>query len=224
MTHLLRTFLSGLILLLPVVITFALVGWLGQFIIGYVGPNSIVGRTLLTIGFGFSASQFVAYVIGLAIILIGVYLLGLVVESRLRSHLSDLIDSLMRRIPLVNNVYSLTKRFVAIMDQKDTDGLRSMSPVWCFFGGPDGAAVLALLPTPEPIMVGAKAYHAILVPSAPVPVGGGLIYVPAEWIRPADIGVDTLVSIYVSMGVSSPLKVAPLAAAPDSTKPGLAHT
>jgi len=223
MTHLLRTFLSGLLLLLPVIITFALVGWLGQFIIGYVGPYSAVGRLLLAIGFGFSASQFVAYIIGLAIILIGVYLLGLVVESRLRSHLSDMIDALMRRIPLVNNVYSLTKRFVSMMDQKDTDGLRSMSPVWCFFGGPDGAAVLALLPTPEPIMVGDRPYHAILVPSAPVPVGGGLIYVPAEWIKAADIGVDTLVSIYVSMGVSSPLKVQPLPM-PDSTKPGLAPT
>jgi uncharacterized membrane protein len=223
MTHLLRTFLSGLLLLLPVIITFALVGWLGQFIIGYVGPYSAVGGLLLAIGFGFSASQFVAYIIGLAIILIGVYLLGLVVESRLRSHLSDMIDALMRRIPLVNNVYSLTKRFVSMMDQKDTDGLRSMSPVWCFFGGPDGAAVLALLPTPEPIMVGDRPYHAILVPSAPVPVGGGLIYVPAEWIKVADIGVDTLVSIYVSMGVSSPLKVQPLPM-PDSTKPGLAST
>ncbi len=220
MTHLFRTFLSGLILLLPVAITFALVAWLGQFIIGYVGPNSIVGSMLVTIGFGFSASQFVAYMIGLVIFLIGVYVLGLLVESRLRSHLSELIDSLMRRIPLVNNVYSMTKRFVAIMDQKDTDGLKSMSPVWCFFGGPEGAAVLALLPTPEPIMVGEKPYHAILVPSAPVPVGGGLIYVPAEWIRPADIGVDGLVSIYVSMGVSSPLRVQPLAGA-ESTKPGL---
>jgi uncharacterized membrane protein len=47
-------------------------------------------------------------------------------------------------------------------------------------------------------------YQAILVPSAPVPVGGGLIYVPVDWIKPADIGVEGLMSVYVSMGVVLP--------------------
>jgi uncharacterized membrane protein len=64
MTHMFRTFVSGLILLLPLIITLAVVAWLGQFIITYVGPSSVVGQALMTIGFGFSASQFVAYVIG----------------------------------------------------------------------------------------------------------------------------------------------------------------
>ena len=30
---------------------------------------------------------------------------------------------------------------------------------------------------------------AVLVPSAPAPFGGTLIYVPSEWIRPAEGGV-----------------------------------
>jgi uncharacterized membrane protein len=218
MSHLFRTFVSGLILLLPVIVTLAVVTWLAQFLIGYVGPYSVVGQALTTIGLGFTASQIVAYGIGLVVFLVVVYLLGILVESRLRHHLSELIDSTMTRIPLVGVVYDLTKRFVALMDKKDAEGLKSMSPVWCFFGGPEGAAVLALLPTPEVIMVGDRRYHAILVPSAPVPVGGGLIYVPAEWVKPADIGVDKLVSIYVSMGVSSPLRVQPLPEADTKTR------
>jgi uncharacterized membrane protein len=79
-----------------------------------------------------------------------------------------------------------------------------MSPVWCFFGGDGGAAVLGLLPMPKPILVAGEPYHVILVPSAPVPVGGALIYVPAAWVKPANVGVETLMSIYVSMGVTSP--------------------
>jgi uncharacterized membrane protein len=43
----------------------------------------------------------------------------------------------------------------------------------------------------------------VLVPTAPVPVGGGLLYVPKEWVTPADVGVDGLTSIYVSMGITS---------------------
>ena len=47
-----------------------------------------------------------------------------------------------------------------------------------------GAGVLGLLPMPKPIMIGGERYHVVLVPSAPVPVGGALIYVPAAWVKP----------------------------------------
>jgi uncharacterized membrane protein len=79
-----------------------------------------------------------------------------------------------------------------------------MSPVWCFFGGKPGAAVLALLPSKTPLRLGTEDYIAVLVPSAPVPVGGALIYVPASWIEPADCGIDDLMSVYVSMGITPP--------------------
>jgi hypothetical protein len=61
------------------------------------------------------------------------YPLGLVVESRLESRVRHLIDSLMQRIPFVGTLYNVTKRFVAIVDRKNQDGLKSMSR--CFFGG-----------------------------------------------------------------------------------------
>jgi uncharacterized membrane protein len=33
-----------------------------------------------------------------------------------------------------------------------------------------------------------------------VPIGGALIYVPADWIKPADGGVERLMNVYVSIG------------------------
>lgn len=204
MNHLLRTFLSGFLLLLPVLVTAVLVIWLGTYIFAYIAPGSVFGNALTAIGLGFTGSTVVAYLIGLVVLLIFIYTLGLIVESRLRARFSAFIDSSMRRIPVVRNVYDLIKRFVAIMDTKDADGLKGMRPVWCHFGGPGGAAVLALLPTSETVELEGTVYQAILVPSAPVPVGGGLIYVPVEWIKPADIGVEGLMSVYVSMGVVLP--------------------
>ncbi|MBM3530177.1 MAG: DUF502 domain-containing protein [Alphaproteobacteria bacterium] len=206
MNHFVRTLLSGFLLLLPVAITAVLVIWLGTYIFAYVRPGSVFGSTLTAIGLGFTGSTVVAYLIGLVVLIIFVYTLGLIVESGLRNQFSGFIDSSMRRIPVVRNVYDLTKRFVAIVDAKDADGLKGMRPVWCFFGGPGSAAALALLPSPEVIELDGVAYHAILVPSAPVPIGGGLLYVPAEWIKPADIGVEGLMSVYVSMGVSMPTR------------------
>jgi uncharacterized membrane protein len=78
-----------------------------------------------------------------------------------------------------------------------------MKPVWCFFGE-NSAAVLALAPRSEPVDIGGREYIAVLVPTAPVPFGGALIYVPVEWVRPAGIGVERLTAIYVSMGMTAP--------------------
>jgi uncharacterized membrane protein len=44
----------------------------------------------------------------------------------------------------------------------------------------------------------------VLIPTAPVPIGGALLYVPADWVRPADISIETLTTIYVSMGITPP--------------------
>src|SRR5262245_33237876 len=211
-----RTFLAGFLVLLPLVVTIAVIVWVGTFIYAYVGPESAIGRILISIGFGLSDSPFAAYALGAVIVVGIIYLLGLGVESRLESRVRHLIDSVMQRIPFVGNLYDVTKRFVAIMDRREEDGLKSMSPVWCFFGGEGGAGVLGLLPMPKPIMLGSELYYAVLVPSAPVPVGGALVYVPAAWVKPANIGVETLMSIYVSMGVVSPQIVE---RAPERTEP-----
>ena len=175
-----RTFLAGFLVLLPLAVTITVIVWVGTFIYAYVGPDSAIGRILISIGFGLSDSPIAAYALGAVIVVGLIYLLGLGVESRLESRVRHLINSLMQRIPFVGNLYDVTKRFVAIMDRRDQDGLKSMSPVWCFFGGDGGAGVLGLLPMPKPIMIGGERYHVVLVPSAPVPVGGALDLCPGR--------------------------------------------
>jgi uncharacterized membrane protein len=125
------------------------------------------------------------------------------VQTRLHTLLEALTENIVQRIPVVRSVYDMVKKFVELFAQRDESQVRSMSPVWLHFGGVGGAAVLGLLSTPEPVRMGEVDYLAVLVPTAPVPVGGGLLYVPAAWVVPADVGVDGLTSIYVSMGITS---------------------
>ncbi len=199
-----RVFLAGVLLLLPLAVTAFVVAWSVSFIYGFVGPGTVVGRFLTSLGLGFSSSSLLAYLIGILIVIAMIYLLGLIAIV-LQERLQDALDRIMRRIPLIGTVYDLSRRFVSMVDRKDADGLKSMSPVWCFFGGGrDGAAVLALLTSHEPVMVGGARYLGVLIPTAPVPIGGGLIYVPEDWVSDAEIGMDQLMSIYVSMGVTPP--------------------
>ena len=199
-----RVFISGLLAVLPLALTIFVVGWLLSLLNQYIGPNSAFGRFLASFGVGSGASQFVHYLIGLAIIGGGIYVLGLIVESRLGPWLTAQIGRLVRRIPVVSSIYELAARFVSVVDSREGAKLKNMSSGWCHFGGKRGAAVLALIPSTKPIRLGEEEYLGILIPTAPVPFGGALIYVPAAWVEMAEGGVDELMSVYVSMGITPP--------------------
>ncbi len=197
------TWLAGLLVLLPLALTVAVLGWVFSLVYGLVGPGSFAGKFFAALGYPFSSNPGLAYVFGALVLIAAIYLLGLLVQSRLTRPISRLVDRMMRGIPLIGRVYSLADRFVGLLDKKEAADIGAMSPVWCFFGG-DGAAVLALAPSPRPVDIDGRGYVAVLIPTAPVPFGGALLYVPADWVRPANIGVDALTGIYVSMGMTPP--------------------
>jgi uncharacterized membrane protein len=197
------TWLAGLVILLPVALTLAILGWVFGIVYRLVGPGSFVGALFAWLGYPFSSNPGLAYLIGTLLLIAAIYLLGLLVQLGLKRPLNWFVDRTVRRIPLVGDLYGLADRFVGLLHKRQHADVGAMSPVWCFFGG-NGAAVLALAPNPEPLVIDGRDYVAVLVPTAPVPFGGALMYVPAEWIRPADIGVDRLTAVYVSMGITPP--------------------
>jgi len=201
--HALRIFLTGLLAALPLAATLLIFVWGARVLYGWLGPGSFVGGLLIALGLGGTGSEVVGYLLGLGIVVLAIFALGLLVQTRLRGGLARAFNNVMQRIPLVRNVYDLIRKFVDLVAQRDASGARSMGPVWLRFGGPGGAMVLGLLSSPEPVMVGGHTYLAVLVPTAPLPVGGGLIFVPADWVTPAELGVEALTSIYVSMGVTA---------------------
>lgn len=206
---LVRIFVTGLLAALPLAATLALVAWVFDVLSRWLGPSSAVGRLLIALGVGVTGSQAFGYLLGLALVLAMVFGLGLLVDAGLERGMARALDAVMRRIPLVRSVYELMQKMVALFGPGAAgggEGLKSMSPVWCHFGGPQsqGAATLALLGSPQPVQLNGLRYLAVLIPTSPVPVGGGLIYVPESWVTPADIGVEGLTSIYVSMGLTSP--------------------
>ena len=201
--HTLRIFLTGLLAALPLAATVLIFVWGARVLYAWLGPGSFVGGLLIALGLGGTGSEVVGYLLGLGIVLLAIFALGVLVQTRLRGVLGRSFNSVMQRIPLVRNVYDLIRKFVDLISQRDPSGARSMSPVWLRFGGPGGAMVLGLLSSPEPVMVGGHTYLAVLVPTAPLPVGGGLIFVPADWVTPAELGMEALTSIYVSMGVTA---------------------
>jgi uncharacterized membrane protein len=197
------TWLAGLLLLLPLALTLAVLGWAFNLVNRLIGPGSVIGGLFAKLGYPFSSNSSVAYLLGTLVLLAVIYLLGLVAQAGLTGPLQSLVDRTVRRIPVLGGLYNLVDRFVGVLDQEKGADILAMRPVWCFFGG-DGVATLALAPSGTPIEIEGRQYYAVLIPTAPVPFGGALLYVPAEWVRPADIGVDKLTAVYVSMGITPP--------------------
>jgi uncharacterized membrane protein len=219
----LRPLATGFIAILPLAATLTLIVWAWRLIAAWLGPESFFGSILVAIGVSLTGSQTVGYFLGLLVLLALIYGLGVMVEAGLQRGLKRAVDALILRIPLVRTVYDLVSRMVDLFSKRNGDGLGSMSPVWLHFGGKpepgsEGAdaqkvAVLALLCTPDPVVMdGGRRYLGVLIPTAPVPVGGGLLYVPEEWVTPADVGVEGVTSIYVSMGLTTNQYVKPEAA------------
>ncbi len=207
----LRPLLTGMLALLPLTATLVLLLWAVQLIGQWLGPGSAFGSLLTRIGLGVTAdSPLLGYLLGMALLLALVYGTGLLVEAGLQRGVDRMVQALVQRIPVVRTVYDVAHRLVGLLSTPQDEGLKSMSPVWLYFGGPPGAgeaarttAVLGLRTTPSPILLGGQPFHGVLVPTAPVPVGGGLLFVPADWVVPAEIGIEGVTSIYVSMGVTA---------------------
>jgi uncharacterized membrane protein len=208
--HLLRIFVTGLLAALPLAATVVIFWWAATMLLAWLGPQSGFGRLLSRIGLGVTGSEIAGYALGVAIVAAAVFGLGLLVEAGLQRGLDRMVSAVLRRIPLVRNVYELAQKMVGLFSQRETDGMKSMSAVWCHFGGPPTddtqparAAVLALLSTRQPVWIGGRAYVGVIMPTAPVPVGGALLFLPREWVTPAEVGIEALTSIYVSMGITA---------------------
>lgn len=203
-SKILRIFAAGALAALPLMATVLLLIFLVRLIIDWLGPTSFLGKFLSAIGLGLGGSEWVGYVVGLAVAGTALFVLGLLVEKGLQRGFASMINALVQRIPVVRTIYDTIRNFVELLAKRDENALKTMRPVWCHFGGKGGVAVLALLSSPETVHVDGNACYAVIVPTAPVPIGGGLLYVPTDWVSPAEVSMEALTSIYVSMGMTSP--------------------
>jgi uncharacterized membrane protein len=196
-------FLAGVLTILPVAITVAIIAWVAGIVRQLVGPDTPVGNFLQRFGFRFVSDNALAYLIGVVLVLAVIFVIGVVAEFGARSLIQRLLDAVLQRIPIVGSVYDTSKQIVSMLDQKDAAALKSMQVVFCYFGKEAGAGFLALLVSPERYRINSRDYQIIIVPTAPVPIGGGLLFVPAEVVQPTDLSVEGLMSIYVSMGITA---------------------
>jgi len=203
-THLVRYFFAGVFAILPLVVTVAIVGWVSSYVSMLIGPSTALGGLLKNIGVSVLPNSTASYIVGWLVVLLVVLSLGMVVEFGAKSFFSSLMERMFGKVPLIGSIYRTSKQVVEMLDTNNKEAIKGMSAVYCFFGSREGPTILAFLVSPQKFLVGEREYQIVMIPTAPVPFGGAMLLVPADQIVPANISVDSMMSIYLSMGVTAP--------------------
>jgi uncharacterized membrane protein len=204
--HLKSYFVTGMIAVLPLLLTIFVLKWISGMVNGYIGPRTMFGTVLQKIGYKFSpiSNLSLAYVIGVLLLIASILLLGVLLESRARTTMRGIAQRTIFQLPLLRTIYRTTDKFISLMPSGDSDNVSGMQVVfWRFAHGGPSPGVLCLLTSPEIYQLGDTAYVIVMIPTAPVPVGGAMVFVPAESVISTDLSIDAFAGSYLSMGVTT---------------------
>lgn len=195
------TFLSGLFAVLPLVLTVAIIAWVARQLEAWLGPTSDFGKVLRRIGLTFVADESTAQITGFAMVVVGIWVIGWLVKARARHRFDEMVNHLVDRIPLVKPIYRTMSQLVGIFNKDVDSELKGLAVVFISFGDSGGCGFLALLASPERYRFGQRDYHLVYLPTAPVPMSGGVMCVPVEQVTKVAMSVDALMQLYLSMGM-----------------------
>ena len=199
-------FVTGLVFLAPVIVTILILQWLAGYVTAALGPGTFIGGALADAGMLVTESRLLAFWSGIGVVVLLVWGLGLVVQTQARARLEGGLDGLLGRIPLLGPVYRPLSQMIRMVGGGPGGEMQGMAVVSVRFGA--DTEILSLLASPQIFDIGDGPRHLVLLPTAPVPVGGALLFVEVGRVRRVPgLGVDDLAKFYVSMGTIAPAEM-----------------
>ncbi len=186
-----KTFIRGLAVLIPLVLTLYLVGW------SLYSLESVV-RTGLTL---LIPEQYYPPGMGIAATFILIFLTGILMESSISQKIFGWFESLLEAIPVVGAVYAALKDFFAYfsMDEKD----KASQVVLLTLPGTE-QEVLGLLTNNSPhtkIDGISEESLAVYLPMS-YQLGGYTLLVPPESVRRVEMPVEDALKFILTAGVA----------------------
>jgi uncharacterized membrane protein len=204
-----------LLVLLPLVLTVVIIGWIVGVVAAILGPGTWFGDLLTSGGQAVVGQkrEVIAFIVGVGLALAGLWFLGLVVRVQARRALDQTFDDVFGRVPLFRAVYRPVSQVVRMFAGSNAD-LAAMSVVMCRLGGQHGADVPAFLASEKVYDVAGERRLLVYLPTSPLPAWGGLVLVSEACVIPLPaMDADALIKLYLSFGVLAP-EVMPSVAPP----------
>jgi uncharacterized membrane protein len=202
-----RYFVSGLLTLLPIWLTWVVFTFVFRLLSGlshpWVGPLSqrladAYPRTL-----GWFDDPWVQTGIALVATLITIVAVGVLAHRVIGQRLIGSIERGIARVPLANTVYSGTRKLLDILQTKPEGAQRVVLIEFPHRGARAIGFVTRLLRDEH----SGEELAAVFVPTTPNPTGGYLEIVPTRCLTPTDWSVDQAMSFILTGGAVAPERI-----------------
>jgi uncharacterized membrane protein len=183
-----RVFLRGLVVILPITLTVALVIWLATAAENFLGE---LIRSLL---------PDMQYWPGLGILLgvLIVFAAGILVHDPVTRWLLDRVDQLLQRIPLVKSIYLSIRDIASYMSQDSRTGFKQVVAVRI-----QDMRLIGFVTTDEVqgLPAGGEKIIGVYLPMS-YGIGGYTVYLPKAQVEPLDMSLEDAMRLTLVGGVS----------------------
>lgn len=203
-----KNFYTGLLMILPVVITYYIFNWLFNLAFRIINNTIIIKvlKKLVYFGFGEKADAFyiqiLVYVVAILIIVFSITLLGYMAKLVFFSKIIKKATDILERIPIIKTVYSTSKQIIGVVYSDNGESVykkvvavefpRKGLYAIGFLTADKNTALKEFLANKEIVNV--------FVPTAPNPTSGFLLCIPKEDVHPLDMSVEWAFKLIVSGG------------------------
>lgn len=184
-----KYFLSGILIIVPLIITYLVLRFLFLTVDGLLSPV---------------LSKFIGYKIpgiGLLATLILIFLVGLFASSVVISKLVSFGESLFFRIPIIRTIYGPAKQLVESLTVSDK---RAFKQVVLIQFPRQGLFTLGFVT--KRVHIKKEQFLTVFIPSTPTPFSGWTLLFKEEEVIPLEISVEEGIKFFVSGGITSPDK------------------
>jgi uncharacterized membrane protein len=182
-------FLSGVLIIVPLIITYLVLRFLFLGLDGLLSP--LINKL---IGFNFPGT-------GLLATLILIFLAGLFASSLIFSRLVSYAESLFNKIPVIRTVYGPAKQLVESLTVADKKGFKQVVLVQFPRLGSFTLGFVA-----KRIQINNQELLVVFIPSTPAPFTGWTLLFKEDEVSFLDISVEKGIEFFVSAGIASPDK------------------
>lgn len=196
--HLRSVIGAGLLVIIPIWITFMLLQFLAVRLDGVLGPHVPTIFAYL----GYQVKDVPG--LGIIVMVLAIYFVGLFARNFFGRQIVHLADRILGKVPFVRTVYMASKQLLETVALQQKDGFKRVVLIEY---PRSGLYVLAFVTSEAKGEVQARTHQDVLnifVPTTPNPTSGFLIFVPKEDVIPLEMSIEEGIKYVVSGGFVVP--------------------
>ncbi|MBI2880796.1 MAG: DUF502 domain-containing protein [Candidatus Tectomicrobia bacterium] len=196
--HFRTVIIAGLLVVIPIWITFMLLQFLAVRLDGVLGPHiSRIFRFL-----GYQAKDIPG--VGIVVMVVAIYFVGLFARNFFGRQIFSLADRILGKVPFVRTVYVASKQLLETIALQQKNGFKRC--VLIEYPRP-GIYALGFVTSEAKGEIQAQTRETVInvfVPTTPNPTSGLLIFVPREQIIPLEMSIEDGIKYVVAGGLIVP--------------------